>query len=159
MSGFFCSCLSFAFPLVASAVRLCPKTSRHTHFWASSWRQKCIKSALASKIKVTPTMSDHMCYATKVMEQMFQKWRHSSVYATNTCWHHLKIPKDHATNVMRQMFQKWRHTYPQNAVVLWWENCWRPMAGKMLTSYGGKITLVLKMLTSYGGKFTPDGGY
>ena len=29
----------------------------------------------------------------------------------------------------------------------------------LITSYGGKITLVLKMLTSYGGKITLYGGY
>ena len=55
-------------PLSASSLRFCPKTPRHTHICASSWRQKCTKSALASKIKVkvTPTKGQII----RVMRQM-----------------------------------------------------------------------------------------
>ena len=48
---FHCSLL-FLLLLAASALRFCPKTPRHTHICASSWRQRCTKPALASKIKV-----------------------------------------------------------------------------------------------------------
>jgi hypothetical protein len=65
------SSFAFAFssPLLsASALRFCPKTPRHKHICASSWHQKCTKSALASKIKVkvTPTKGQII----RVMRQM-----------------------------------------------------------------------------------------
>jgi hypothetical protein len=96
-------------------------------------------------------------YCSAYKDHIFYNKRYATnVYATNTCWRHLKIPKDHATNVMRQIFADaiWKFQkitrqmlcdkcskndvtpIPKNANVLWREKCWRHMAGK-ISLYGG----------------------